>query len=67
MRYHLPYTGSYNSIRSVMLPADNFAVQLPKSMTFIAGAGIDFQQVHPPNRPRRADLPVEERATREAD
>jgi hypothetical protein len=50
VRYHLPYTGSYKFSPSVMMPVDNFVVQLPKSISFVAGAGIDFQQVHPPNQ-----------------
>jgi hypothetical protein len=44
--YTLPYAGDkYTFKPSVTLPADNFAVLLPKSMTFTAGAGLDFKPV----------------------
>ncbi len=45
--YTLPYTGdTYTFKPSVTLPADNFAVLLPKSMTFRPGAGLDFKPVN---------------------
>jgi hypothetical protein len=45
--YTLPYAGDkYTFKPSVTLPADNFAVLLPKSMTFTAGAGSIFQPVN---------------------
>ncbi len=43
--YTLPYSGSYTFHSHVTLPADNFAVLLPKSMTFTAGSGPQFQSV----------------------
>jgi Carboxypeptidase regulatory-like domain len=45
--YTLPYPGQkYTFKPSVTLPADNFAVLLPKSMTFTPGAGLDFRTVN---------------------
>jgi hypothetical protein len=44
--YNLPYSsGKYDFKSVVTLPADNFAVLLPKSMTFAAGAGQSFRSV----------------------
>jgi Carboxypeptidase regulatory-like domain len=44
--YTLPYPGStYTFKPSITLPADNFAVLLPKSMTFAPGAGLTFKPV----------------------
>jgi hypothetical protein len=50
VHYHLPYSGKYAFSPKLLLPVDNFVVQLPKSITFTAGAGLDFQPVHPPNQ-----------------
>ena len=38
----MPYSGKYTFSPKVMMPVDNLAVQLPKSMTFTAGAGVAF-------------------------
>ncbi len=43
--YHLPYSGSYTLKPTVLMPTDNLAVQLPKSMTFTPGAGASFQSI----------------------
>ena len=44
--YTLPYSsGKYEFKSSVTLPADNFAVLLPKSMTFTPGSGLNFRSV----------------------
>lgn len=44
--YTLPYSsGKYDFKSVVSLPADNFAVLLPKSMSFTAGSGQSFQSV----------------------
>jgi hypothetical protein len=44
--YHLPYSGSKFTFRpQLSMPADNVAVLMPKSMTFEAGAGANFQPV----------------------
>jgi hypothetical protein len=44
--YNLPYSSAKYDFKSVVtLPADNFAVLLPKSMTFNAGAGQNFRSV----------------------
>jgi hypothetical protein len=50
VRYHLPYSGKYTFSPTVPTPVDNFVVQLPRSIAFTAGAGIDFQPVHPPSQ-----------------
>jgi hypothetical protein len=45
--YTLPYPGEkYTFKPSITLPADNFAVLLPKAMTFAPGAGLDFKPVN---------------------
>jgi hypothetical protein len=43
--YTLPYSGKQDFKAMVSLPADNFAVLLPKAMTFAPGSGMDFQPV----------------------
>jgi len=44
--YSLPYSsGKYDFKSVITLPADNFAVLMPKSMTFTAGAGLSFRSV----------------------
>lgn len=44
--YSLPYSSGKADFKSVVtLPADNFAVLLPKSMTFTAGPGENFRSV----------------------
>ena len=50
VRYHLPYNGKYTFSPKILSPVGNFVVQLPKSMSFNAGAGADFQPVHPPSQ-----------------
>ncbi len=45
--YAVPYTDSKFTFQSVVtLPADNFAILLPKSMTFTPGAGANFKPVN---------------------
>lgn len=44
-QYHLPYNGSYTFKTEELLPADNVAVLLPKSISFTAGSGAAFQSV----------------------
>jgi len=44
--YHLPYTSAkYSFHPQLLMPAENVAVLMPKSMTFTAGAGASFQPV----------------------
>ena len=44
--YTLPYSNGKHDFKStVTLPADNFAVLLPKSMTFAPGSGENFRSV----------------------
>jgi hypothetical protein len=50
VHYHLPYTGKFTFNPKILMPVDNFVVQLPKSIAFTAGTGLDFQPVHPPNQ-----------------
>jgi hypothetical protein len=45
MHYHLPYTGKYTFTPKVLMPVNNFVVQLPKGMTFAAAAGIVFRPI----------------------
>ena len=46
VRYRLPYSGGkYSFSAHIPLPTDNFAVLLPKSMSFTAGNGMNFKQV----------------------
>jgi len=50
VHYHLPYSGKYAFSPKLLMPVDNFVVQLPKSIAFTAGSGLNFQPVHPPNQ-----------------
>lgn len=44
--YHLPYSGGkFNFKSQVLMPADNLAVLVPKSMSFAAGSGAGFTPV----------------------
>ena len=44
--YGLPYSGGKYDFKSlVSLPADNLAVLMPKSMSFVAGGGASFKSV----------------------
>lgn len=43
--YNLPYSGKLAFHAQETMPSDNFAVLLPKSMTFTGGAGAGFQSV----------------------
>ena len=43
VQFHLPYSGSYSFKPTVLLPVNNFVVQLPKSMTFTAANDEPFQ------------------------
>jgi len=46
LAYHLPYSSAKFAFHAqVSLPAQNFAVLLPKSMTFTAASGEDFKTV----------------------
>lgn len=45
--YHLPYSGGKFTFKpQLLIPADNLAVLLPKSMSFSAGGGATFQPVN---------------------
>jgi hypothetical protein len=44
--YRLPYTGSYQFSQRLAIPAENFAIILPKSMTFASGAATPFQPIN---------------------
>jgi hypothetical protein len=43
IQFHLPYSGSYTFKPTLLMPVDNFVIQLPKAMTFAAGDGLAFQ------------------------
>jgi hypothetical protein len=43
--FHLSYSGSYLFKPTVLVPTDNFAVQLPKAMSFTPGDGASFQPI----------------------
>jgi hypothetical protein len=45
VHYHLPYDGKRTFHPGILMHIDNFAVQLPKSMTFAAGPGAAFQPI----------------------
>ncbi len=44
--YKLPYSGSYKFSQRLAIPADNFAIMMPKSMTFTPGVAAAFQPVN---------------------
>jgi hypothetical protein len=46
VQYHISYQGKYNFKPSLLLPADNFVVYVPKSMSFGGASGADFQTVN---------------------
>ena len=50
LRYHLPYTGSFQFSPKLLMTAENYAVQMPKAMTFTPGPGANFQPVQPPSQ-----------------
>jgi hypothetical protein len=50
LRYHVPYSGKYDFTPKVVMTVENFAVQLPKGITFTPGAGSSFQPVQPPQQ-----------------
>jgi hypothetical protein len=43
VQYHLPYTGSFTFKPTILLPVENFVVQLPKAMSFTASDNAAFQ------------------------
>jgi len=43
--FHVPYTGKYTIKPSVLMPTDNLAVEMPKSMSFAAAAGVSYQSI----------------------
>jgi hypothetical protein len=43
--YHIPYKGKFTFSPKELLPADNVAVLLPKSIAFTSGSGLAFQPV----------------------
>ena len=43
IQFHLPYSGSYTFKPTLLMPVDNFVIQMPKSMSFTAGDGLNFQ------------------------
>lgn len=45
IQFHLPYSGSYTFKPTLLLPVENFVVQMPKSMSFSASNGSQFQSL----------------------
>jgi hypothetical protein len=45
VQYHISYNGKYTFKPSLTMPADNFVVYTPKSMTFANPTGAEFQNV----------------------
>ncbi len=45
VQYHIPYSGKFTFSPQLHMPADNLVVYVPKSMTFSASQGSDFQSV----------------------
>ncbi len=43
--FHVPYSGKYTIKPSILIPVDNLAVELPKSMSFAPGSGASFQSI----------------------
>lgn len=43
VQYHISYSGKYNFKPTLLMPADNFVVYVPKSMNFSGASGADFQ------------------------
>ena len=45
--FHVPYSGKYTLKPSVLMPTDNLAVEMPKSMTFTPASGVSYQSIQP--------------------
>jgi hypothetical protein len=45
VQYHISYSGKYTFKPQLTMPADNFVVYVPKSMTFSGAQGAEFQSV----------------------
>ena len=45
VQYHISYNGKYTFRPQLLMPADNFVVYTPKSMTFANASGAEFQNV----------------------
>lgn len=43
VQFHLPYSGSYTFKPTLLMPVENFVIQMPKAMSFTAGDGLSFQ------------------------
>ena len=46
LSYHLPYSGSLAFNQKFATPTDSFVVMMPKSMSFTAGSGTQFQSLN---------------------
>jgi hypothetical protein len=46
VQYHFNYNGKFTYKPTLLMPADNFVVYVPKSMTFGGASGADFQTVN---------------------
>ena len=45
VQYHISYNGKYSFKPQLQMPAENFVVYVPKSMSFANASGADFQTV----------------------
>ena len=45
VQYHISYSGKYTFKPSLLMPADNFVIYVPKSMNFSGASGAEFQNV----------------------
>lgn len=45
IHYHLPYNGQFTFHPQILMPTDNFAIQMPKAMKFTAASGLAFQPI----------------------
>jgi hypothetical protein len=43
--FHVPYSGKYTIKPTVLMPTDNLAIELPKSITFTPAAGVSYQSI----------------------
>jgi len=43
--FHVPYSGKYTIKPTVLMPTDNLAIELPRSITFTPAAGVSYQPI----------------------
>jgi hypothetical protein len=50
VRYHVAYAGNFSFSPTLLMAVENFAIQMPKAMSFKQGSGVTYQQVQPPSQ-----------------